>query len=318
MYNDNSLFSSKESNSSGSATADEIDQSAVSSPSSSVVLKLEQAAAGTSAQFPQCVSIGKLDEEIKLKFYYLKQYAFLQLDFKSPPVHLLMLESLYTLKMSTLTREADDEIERFDLKIAQRRHDEASRGKQINKLLATISSTTQKLKSNWRRRSKSVENSDKQQQAVASRQLLASGASSQSSQSKHKNYYLLERENLERKYENRIKEIQFEVLNSILDIEIQLEAAKRQRDQELELDSGGGCDCCRDAVAGGGHRRSSQVPLMQKRIRNRSAASQAGRGGDHQHRRSLSSSLQCVEMSMAQIDLIQKYYRNPNVNETMV
>lgn len=49
----------------------------------------------------------------------------------------------------------------------------------------------------------------------------------------HKNYYLLERENLERKFEQRAKEIQVEVLNSLEDIEVQLGQQKEQLERTL-------------------------------------------------------------------------------------
>lgn len=332
MFNDNSVvyannklganlsMSQTFNNSTGSSSSS-------SSASSPYVAESEISAVESERHhFLQSVSIYKLDEEIKLKFFYLKQFWLVRLEQHTSPVHVLMLESFYNMKMASLTHEADEEIRKFDAKTRSAAHQtpmcEETTKKQLTKLLNTITAKTKMFKSNLRRRSKSVENA------------LAPHTPLRPEQSKHKNYYLLERENLERKYENRIKEIQFEIINSITDLEIQMEQLRRQKDEDEQAVAQSlftsrqtprqhQCSCCQHHTNNHKRRKSSEASVLQKRIRSRNRSNNSGNhqqslNGSMIHKRSLSSSMNDFNASFNQPELVQAYYRNPNANETMV
>lgn len=156
--------------------------------------------------------------------------------------------------------------------------------------------TLAKLKTGFRPRSKSVEH--------------------------HKNYFLLERENVERKYETRAKEIQFEVLNAQTDIELQMREQKRQLDesilimhqqlqhQQIKNHNRKHTQHCDK------HRSNELQSQLKKRIRLRRLSTQGIQlHNDSSPVRTAVAAISNLNMTIADIQL---KYRNKNASETDV
>lgn len=221
MYNDNSIYNRFEVSSSQFVYTNEVSLSSeTSSLSSGSSLEIEQVnksnlTISVESSFLDSVSIQKLDEQIKFRIGYLKHLS-IQLNIQMP-VHISMVEGLYDLKINQLKQEASCVLREFDQKVYNERESEK---KNLNKILNTLNATKNFFKNYGmlRRRTKSADGSKSFQEQ------------------KHKNYYLLERENLERKYENKIRAMQFEILNSIHDIEVQLHEMSRQKERMLQFE----------------------------------------------------------------------------------
>jgi hypothetical protein len=280
--------------------------------------------------FGESISIKKLDEKIRFKLAALKIIA-IKLNV-STPAHLSMVETLYDLKMNHLKEEIKENLKQFEKKAQQ---DQADKTNNINRFLNT---TTKLLKSyGLRRRAKSVDaKKDAQEPKLKTIELKDAKENKKKSDDKalkHKNYYLLERDNLERKYENQMRLIQFEILNSINAIELQFQEIKRQRNQNKERNNSKTCKC--GCANSNGERvqsnnqgsnikskinYSTQVSL-QKRIQNRMNKKKQ----QLKMMKFLSSSSResLVDVGLSNgVKLISstdiEKYRNPNSIETMV
>jgi hypothetical protein len=176
--------------------------------------------------FKNSISLYKLDELIRIKIAALKLIAN-KLNIQTPK-HLTMLETIYDLKMDQVRKEAKENLKRFEY------HNE-----QITSFRDKFKNRTNKffkLNTYTRNRSKSVEcNKNQMETSCTSNKSNRSDRSDKSDQEfKHKNYYSLERDTIERKYENKMRMIQFEILNSINSIEFQFEELKRVKELELK------------------------------------------------------------------------------------
>jgi hypothetical protein len=288
------------------------------------------------------VSIKKLDEKIRFKLAALRFIA-VKLNI-TVPAHLAMIQTVYDIKMNALKSEIKVSLDQFDKKATKQLDQQHSSAQptatnQINKFLAT---TTRLLKSygKIKKRTKSVEAPEQDRQRNQDNQGLRESRKDQSASNKslaHKNYYLLERDNLERKYENQMRLIQFEILNAINAIEIQFQEIKRQR-SEANVDNKDplnerikfeckhhGCHCNAGSQADKKRAESTKSRVnystqvsLQKRIQsrlNRKKKQQLVISGSRE-------SIVGLETNTGGVKLIRstdiEKYRNPNSIETMV
>jgi hypothetical protein len=165
--------------------------------------------------FINSVSILKLDQEIHFKLAQLKQVSY-ELHLNAP-VHISMLESLYEMKLSSLRRDGYLELKQFDRDtdlVNDKESGSAKRGRNLSKL---IQATGKLIKSGIRRhhsRSKSVDASEKDTVARVSARIQ-------------------KREAIEKTYESKIRDMQFEIIKSIGDIEIQMAFLKRRHQEAV-------------------------------------------------------------------------------------
>lgn len=67
----------------------------------------------------EAASIQALDAEIMRRFEELRQFAVVQLGLDMPPVHAMMLESLYFMKMGALRDQTEEELSKFESSLYQ-------------------------------------------------------------------------------------------------------------------------------------------------------------------------------------------------------
>jgi len=176
--------------------------------------------------FKNSISLHKLEELIRVKIAALKLIAH-TLNIQIPK-HLTMLETIYDLKMDQVRKEAKENLKRFEYHNDQTTSLRDKFKNRTNKFF--------KLNAYMRTRSKSVEcNKMQMETSCSSNKSNRSDRSDKSDQEfKHKNYYSLERDTIERKFEDKMRMIQFEILNSINSIELQFEELKRSKELELK------------------------------------------------------------------------------------
>ncbi|CAF0709766.1 unnamed protein product [Brachionus calyciflorus] len=210
MYNDNSIYNQLDksysianqlSSESSDSSYDELSETFLNSNRQNSI----------QINFFDNISIQKLDEEIKARFVQLKQCS--NLLKINVPVQITMVESLYDLKIENIKLEAFNILKEFDERVHNQKENEKT---SLNKIMYPIIATRNFLKNYSRKRTTPVEISKLEKTFI---------------EQKHNNYYLIERENIERKYENKIREIQFEILNVIYGIELQLKDYLRQKER---------------------------------------------------------------------------------------
>jgi hypothetical protein len=174
--------------------------------------------------FKNSISLYKLEELIRIKIAALKLIAS-KLCIQIPK-HLTMLETIYELKMDQVRKEAKDDLKRFEYQNDQTTSFREKLKIRTNKFF--------RFNTNNRNRSKSVECSQMETSCTSNKSNRSDRSDKSDQEFKHKNYYSLERDTIERKYENKMRLIQFDILNSINSIELQFEELKRMKELELE------------------------------------------------------------------------------------
>lgn len=109
MYKDNSLYTPELSETSSTGSS-----SAVSGTTAVAGMRRGMDDEASSVLNTQCVSIQKLDAQIRAQFCELSEFGMIELGMDGPPVNLSMLETLYNLKMCALRNEAERELAKFD------------------------------------------------------------------------------------------------------------------------------------------------------------------------------------------------------------
>lgn len=163
--------------------------------------------------FEQSESIQKLDKQIRFKLLKLKQTAN-RLDLQVP-VHILMLETFYDMKISKIkqmAKESNDNLEQSEESKEQKCNN-------FNRIITKVLRRGKFIKNyGLAKRSKSVDTLDK-------------------------SFSYSDKSFTELKYENQMRAMQFNTLNLINDVEIQFEEIKRQRMNNSNQNSS--CDCTR-------------------------------------------------------------------------
>ena len=243
-------------------------------------------------------SVDKTNDMIKQRLRNLRTTA-VQLNIPQP-VQISMLETIYDMKMVNLRTEIESNLKRFEVKSKSERSS-------LFKFIETMATTKRLLKNGIKLRSKSVD------------------LDKNDSEPKHKNYFGCERDVLERKYEQQIRKIQYEILKSIKEIEIQMSQVKQRQIQEAAVENCVKCarqvECsCYPNNPGISrnepkHSYSTEVSL-QKRIRNRYKNNDSENNDRRPRSKSNRKSFK-NQFFFNPVDTSIKY-RNPNAFETMV
>lgn len=150
------------------------------------------------------VSILKIDEEIRYKLASLKHGA---LEFNANvPAHISMLETLYDIKLNSLKRDAS-------LLLQQAQYEANSNKSSPNGMQKLLQATSKLLKSGLHRQSQTRQRARSVDQSRSQFELI------------------------EKEYEKKIREMQFDILRSLNDIEIQMSLMRTRKMQEDTMSS---------------------------------------------------------------------------------
>ena len=307
MYNDTSIYASQQELTS---TLNNNNQSSLLNSSTFLNNSTSTTTTTTPSShgyFIDSISTLKLDQEIRRKLTGLRQAA-LELSLNTP-AHVSMLQSLYELKMSAIRREACAQLRNFDAAAHSLEQVARSCNRPVRKRLGwLIEATGRLIKSGM----------------VIGRRPKTKTTRSSSNAAISRNYdpelMTQQRERIEKAYENRLREMQCEIIKSIGDIEVQMSALRRRHVTPRSI-------CCNHQHKTN-HRRlrtpyqtDSEQRSRSSRHLNGSSSQKSGRSRSGTvARRSASANSSRISLNedsiSSQFDL--RKYKNPYAHETAV